>query len=317
MTADHDPQSQSQSQSQSVVRAETWTELHALFSEEMWMADIDRHRSPFVFRGVPDERFSLETSISRFVGDTGQWKLEPLLLRNFAQYARGEMGHDEPESVWHLLAIAQHYGLPTRLLDWSFSPLVATYFAVQDGNTDHDAAIWAADYRQLHDDLPDHYQEVLEITETNMLDVHLLSNATLEYEAKREGTDDAPIRNLNDVSRITEIWREMWGVGDGDDEGPDDQYVMFFRPPAIDDRIVNQSAVFSFQSDPRLILDEWLAEHPECYRKIVIPGERKLEFRDKLDQMNINHRTLFPGLEGLTTWLKQYYQPSPESSTHG
>lgn len=300
MPADHD--------TQSVVRAETWTELHELFSEEMWMAEIGRHRSPFVFRGVPDERFTLETSISRFVGDTGQWKLEPLLLRNFAQYARGEI--DEPESVWHLLAIAQHYGLPTRLLDWSFSPLVATYFAVRDGDTDHDAAIWAADYRQLHDDLPDHYREVLEITETNMLDVHLLSNATLEYEARREDADGTQIRNLNDVSRITEIWREMWGVDDGDE--PDDQYVMFFRPPAIDDRIVNQSAVFSFQSDPRLVLDEWLEARPDCYQKIVVPGERKLEFRDKLDQMNVNHRTLFPGLEGLTTWLKQYYQPSPK-----
>ncbi|WP_049922434.1 FRG domain-containing protein [Halopiger djelfimassiliensis] len=293
--------------SPSVVRAETWTELHELLSREMWMADIGRHRAPYVFRGVPDESFTLETSIKRFVGDTGEWKLEPLLLRNFAQYAMDEI--DEPRSVWHLLSIAQHYGLPTRLLDWSFSPLVAAYFAVQSGDTDHDGAIWAVDYRTLHADIPDHYQEVLEVTEMNMFDVHLLSNATLEYEASERAVDTASIRDLNDVSRITEIWREMWGV---DDRPEEDQYVLFFRPPAIDDRIVNQSAVFSFQSDPRLVLDRWLEDRPDCYRKIVVPGDRKLEFRDKLDQLNVNHRTLFPGLDGLTTWLKQYYQPSPE-----
>lgn len=291
-----------------VDRAETWTDLHELLAEDMWMPDIDRHRSPYVFRGVGDERFDLETPIARFVGDSEKWKLEPLLLRNFAQYANREIA--DPESVWHLLAIARHYGLPTRLLDWSFSPLVATYFAVEDGDTDHDAAIWAADYRKLHADLPERYREVLEATETDVFDVHLLSNATLEYEARRTGgAEERPIPDRDPVSRITDLWHDRWGIGDAD---PDGQYVLFFRPPAIDDRIVNQSAVFSFQSDPRLALDEWLEGRPDCYRKIVIPGERKLEYRDKLDQLNVNHRTLFPGLDGLTTWLKQYYQPSPE-----
>ena len=293
-------------ESQSTVRAESWAELQELVTAEMWMPDIERHRSPYVFRGVPHVDHTLETSIKRFVGDSGEWKLESLLLRNFLQYALNEI--EEPESIWHLLSIAEHYGLPTRLLDWSFSPLVATYFAVQDGDTDHDGAIWAVDYRHLHDTLPDHYQRVLERTETDMLDVHLLSNATLEADAGAAGTvTEPPIRDLNDVSRLDDLWRERWGVDA--DEDPDDQYVVFFRPPAIDDRIANQSAVFSFQSDPRLGLDRWLEDRPDCYRKIVVPGDRKLEFRDKLDQMNVNHRTLFPGLEGLTTWLKQYYDP--------
>ncbi|QCC58146.1 FRG domain-containing protein [Natrinema thermotolerans] len=288
----------------SVRRAETWTELQRLVSQEMWMGDIGRHRSPYVFRGVPDEAFSLETSIGRFVGDSGRWHLEPLLLRNFAQYAEGEI--DELRSVWHLLSIAQHYGLPTRLLDWSFSPLVAAYFATVTGDTAHDGAIWAVDYRKLHAELPDRYQAVLETTETHMLDTHLLSNATLEYDLREAAGDGpGPARNLNDVSRVNELWQELWAP----ETERDDEYVMFFRPPAIDDRIVNQSAVFSFQSDPRIVLDRWLEDRPDCYRKIVIPGERKLEFRDKLDQLNVNHRTLFPGLGGLATWLTQYYQP--------
>ncbi|ELY91195.1 FRG domain-containing protein [Natrinema altunense] len=126
------------------------------------------------------------------------------------QYARSEI--DAPRSVWHLLAIAQHYGLPTRLLDWSFSPLVAAYFATRSGDTEHDGAIWALDYRKLHADLPDPYQDVLEGTETDMLDTHLLSNATLEYGLREDANGDelAPDRNLNEVSRVTELWQERW-----------------------------------------------------------------------------------------------------------
>ncbi|WP_323173232.1 FRG domain-containing protein [Natrialba sp. PRR66] len=71
--------------------------------------------------GEPHVDHPLETSINRFVVESGKWNLEPLLLRNFAQYAADEIDEiDESQSIWHLLSIAQHYGLPTRLLDWSF-----------------------------------------------------------------------------------------------------------------------------------------------------------------------------------------------------
>lgn len=42
---------------------------------------------------------------------------------------------------WMVLWLAQHHGVPTRLLDWTRSPLVATYFAVESSN-DRDAAVW-------------------------------------------------------------------------------------------------------------------------------------------------------------------------------
>jgi hypothetical protein len=86
-------------------------------------------------------------------------------------------------------------------------------------------------------------------------------------------------------------------------------FALFFEPPSIDDRIVNQFAFFSVVSDPTFALDDWLARHPELWRKILIPAALKWEICDKLDQSNITERVIYPGLEGLTAWLKRHYSP--------
>ena len=77
----------------------------------------------------------------------------------------------------------------------------------------------------------------------------------------------------------------------------------------MDDRIVNQFALFSLSTDPSLRLDTWLANNPGCWRQIIIPAACKWEIRDKLDQANITERVLFPGLDGLSRWLTRHYSP--------
>src|SRR5881392_3811210 len=89
-----------------------------------------------------------------------------------------------------------------------------------------------------------------------------------------------------------------------------DEFALFFEPPSLDDRIVNQFALFSMMSSPSARLDDWLLrQRPDLVRRIIIPAKLKWEVRDKLDQANITERVLFPGLDGLGRWLRRHYMP--------
>ena len=91
-----------------------------------------------------------------------------------------------------------------------------------------------------------------------------------------------------------------------------DAFTVYCEPPSLDERIVNQYAVFSLMSSPTARMEAWLGAHPQACRKIVLPAGLKWELRDKLDQANITERVLFPGLDGLSAWLRRQYTPRTE-----
>jgi hypothetical protein len=208
--------------------------------------------------------------------------VEGHLLRNFRKYAQRDLTPNN--SIWNWLAVAQHYGLPTRLLDWTYSPLVALHFMTADPTRfDRDGVIWYVNYHRTNAHLPE------------ALATELTSEGSYVFTSDML---DAVTPTLADLGRF-----------DGE------PFILFLEPPSLDQRIVNQYAVFSLASGPTVDLCTWLAARPDLCSRLIVPADLKWEIRDKLDQMNVSERVLFPGPDGLCRWLARYYAPRRGSVT--
>jgi FRG domain-containing protein len=231
-----------------------------------------------VFRGASSASHTLATSLVRLAGGRDDVRrLELALLRNFRKYAHAEVARQD--SIWNWMALGQHRGLPTRLLDWTYSPLVALHFVTDDpGTFKQDGVVWCVNFIEANKRLPPRLRRILEHEASDTFTVEMLQAFV-------------SLRQFDALRR--------------------EPFVVFMEPPAVDRRILNQLALFSLMSSPSARLDEWLASHPKLCRKVRVPARLKWEIRDHLDQGNINERVLFPGLDGLSRWLARYYTPMP------
>jgi hypothetical protein len=261
-------------------RARSWTEILESLYADSWNPSLRRYRSPFAFRGLPCVEHTLSSSLVRLGGKAETRTLELALLRNFRKYAATDANH--ADSIWDWLALGQHRGLPTRLLDWTYSPLVALHFATEHPDDfDRDGVVWCVNFVEANKLIPPRLQRILREEASDTFTVEMLAA-------------------FDSLPAFDKLAREP--------------FVVFLEPPAIDRRILNQFALFALMSDPAARFDEWLRDHDDLCRTVTIPAALKWEIRDQLDQANVNERVLFPGLDGLSRWLARYYTPRADTS---
>ncbi len=254
-----------------------------------------------------DKTFEGEAIWWRGHADAEKWMLQPgvfrnrpgrapytelALIGNFHPRAVGMLDdRPKPTSEVEWLFLAQHYGLPTRLLDWTESLIVALYFVVSEKPCnvcckEKDGCIWATTPTKLNrknsnpGDSTDAQNGIVSISEP----------AVQAMALKAFGVKDTTI-----LERFPNLDPDKTGL-------PKLPGVIALESVEMDKRIVAQSGRFTIHGCGTPV--ESLDGHEEYLRKFVIPAGKKDEIRKLLKWIGIRRWNLFPDLQSLAAGLK-------------
>jgi hypothetical protein len=257
----------------------TWTELHG----KLWRKSVDpvsgEYRPRIAFRGMPNNYGNLKTGIQRITPDRNYKAstlgfLERRIIDTFRTYAHEQLPGGC--SDWDVLLLGQHHRLPTRLLDWTASPYVALFFVTENPELDEkDGIVWCVSRHDTNDLLSGALKACVESQSGQLVSLQTLKKQFPE--------------GLDDLDNCLESG------------------ILWFEPPSVASRIVNQYAFFSVMPRVEALQCEWLSLHPTLHWGVPVPAGLKKEIRRRLQVMNITDRTIYGGLEGIARWLRGYY----------
>jgi hypothetical protein len=210
------------------------------------------------FRGQSNDEWKLTPRLARmFINHkpSDTWgRLESFMLEDFQKYAIPYI-ENEPKMETDWLILAQHYGMPTRLLDWTTNPLKALFFAVNEYIGKKSGVLIALQ--------PSGYLRFIDESQT-----------------------------LDSLNQLTP-----------------------FFPKMIDKRVIAQEGCFTLFPIPEnksnfTPLEDHKFYEGEYYHllKIYIPKTEKANILEDLNILGINHRTLFPDLDGLSKFIEWKYK---------
>lgn len=216
-----------------------------------FLEHIDDHGPQAMFRGQGDCAWPLLPSIARFASNLDGYdciaQLENHLLERFRQFGVPFQDFRKVPIIEQLVH-AQHYGLPTRLLDWSTNPLKALFFSIEDPQLDSkDGAVYVT-----------------------------------RPKSWEEGTSNILVIK---------------------------EFIAFF-PELLHERISAQDAclmAFPLSEEDMSVPELSLTSLPrslDFLDKIVVLSQDKRSLRKQLSVLGITHRSVYPGLEGTTRWIK-------------
>lgn len=270
-----------------VERASSWSDFL------VWLSELD---GPWCFRGQREASWLLHTSLDRAVlrkysrtrGNIHVSGYDHLdretegrdLLFRFQQQAHHYLLHTPARddlSSW--FALMQHHGVPTRFLDWTLSPYVGMYFALEEESQGENkcSAVWAIDLQWLEN----RGQELLQ--EKGVAEFPTDACLRAEY-----------INSLLSQSKDGEA------------------AIIKVEPLETAERMSAQQGFFlcklfhiaSFnQTLMRMMIKPEAVERP-VVRKLEIEGAHRIEFLQNLRAMNIHRASLFPGIDGFGYSLK-------------
>jgi hypothetical protein len=230
-----------------------------------WEFEPDDNARPW-FRGHQRKHWKLIPSIFRigkFDRETEDEIREEFAIR--APALNSAEALPARDNNWDFYFLMQHYGAPTRLLDWTESPAIALYFAVRDNPGYYDSCVWA-------------------------LDAYSLNERVL---GRREVfAPSAPGANPKDAEKVTPWLPERWTKK----SIPPEPVAIF--PTHIARRISNQKSCFTVHGRKNAAFNRFFGGRSPCLMRIVIPAKLLEEYSMNFKTMVSMKRQFSPTLRG-------------------
>lgn len=274
------------------IRIDSWDEAVKLLRQ------LPRR---WVFRGQSDSDWSLTTTLERAASrlrcaPEARAEREDWIVTEFQRRAHSYLSDlPDPGNRLEWLALLQHHGAPTRLLDFTLSFYIAAFFALESAT--RDAAVWAID--------------------RDALDAAIARRGGMTFSAiSRTQLNGAYIKLCNTAYA----------------DGLDCRLSVAVQPERMNDRLAAQQGLFlfpfdltctfednlaatlgesSFDANPEVPLETW-GSHPnaDCaVLKIVLSKATHRHAMEDLQLMKVSSETLFPGLDGFVRSLHFHLMP--------
>ncbi len=254
----------------SVVRLQSWKDFK-LF--------VQQFSENWAFRGQADARWVLNNAIERTTFIRHHRGVEVDFTAEFERGARNYLTKDEtPEHLIEWLALMQHHGAPTRLLDLSKSPFISAYFAfeITYAKDDHHVAVWG-------------------------INIDYLKNKAVELLSREFGEALAETKNLINETVFEKVFYRN-----------NINLVFPVEPFRMNRRYSLQQSIFLSTGIAEIPFMEQLhflgEDISRAVVKIEIPSYFKNEALRDLLQMNLHRASLFPDLDGYASSLRLRYE---------
>lgn len=247
--------------------------MHSIFKQ---LKEISSKHDTLWFRGHSSCTYKLNSGLYRINSDLDEVRqFENQIYNAFINYGDFFSRKFYDNKEWNALFMMQHYGLYTRLLDWTSSFSTALYFANLNRNHQKDAVIWAIDPIELNR----HCYNLYEHNHDEPYDsIGLITIETLP----------------NRIKKYTNFFNE-------------DIHIKTFAimPRRNNDRLVSQSGFFTVQGTEGKPLEHEYEQFIDKFiYKIVLPANTFEESMEYLRLNGINYYSIFGGIDGLCKYIK-------------
>ena len=245
-----------------------------------WVKKISEefgNKKHLFYRGHSDSSYTLKPSVFR----KDEYNEREILL-DFEHYSpRHKIQYNFVDEIDKVLVDMQHYGIPTRLLDWTLAPLNALFFACIE-NSEKDGEVIVLEPWKLWKCIvgEKHFKEIHK--------VHIISRALLA----RHWDFDA----IKDYISKKFLYSEL--------KVEDIKIPFPFIANYTNDRILHQRGCFTIQGICKEALDD-ITDIKNIIRRILIKCEFKTKIIKQLNQLYVNYYSIYPDFEGMSKMIKQ------------